>query len=1021
MMISEFAVRRSVFAWMIMFSTIVFGAIGLNRLGVSYLPDIDFPVLSVRVTWEGAAPAIMETEIVERLEKEIINVEGITEIQSSVRQGFAQITLSFHIDRDVDVAMQELQSYLSQVRLPTDVDPPVIFKTNPEDQPIIWLGLSGDRTLAELFVYTDNSLLDRFKLLPGVGEVLIGGAGERALRVWVDNNKLRAWDLSILDVRQALASQHIESASGYLENSARETNLRLMGEGMTPEEVGNILITRRGNQQILDTLIRVRDVARVEDGLNDARRSNSISGKSGISMGIKKQRGENAIAVGQAVLAEVDRINQDLPGDMELRPLFNGVRFAKLAVDDTQLALLLSIAMTILVVYLSLGSLSSTFNIILSIPTSVMGTFFILYFSDFTLNLFTLLGLSLAIGVIVDDAIMVLENIVRHFRMGKDRVRASIDGSKEVFFAALATTVVLLSIFIPVIFLEGVIGKFFFQFGVTISAAVALSTVDALTLTPMRASRTLRRGQSQFRLIRLIDSGYTLLTEVYARLLKQALRFSPVILLIAAGFLATAFLVFRGLPSEFVPDQDQSQFGINIKLPTGSSLAKTEAEIKKIEALIQKKPDIADYIAIMGGFQGGETNLARVIVVMTPMEKREISQRDFMEKLRAELQAFGNMRISMFDFASRGLTTRGSYPVEFSIRGSNWQKLREIAETSIAEMEKTGLAVGLDMDYQEGMPEIRIFPKRSTAALSGVSIRDLSETVQTALGGAREGRFTNDGKRYDVRVRLLDEQRENPADIRRLQIRNQFGELINLTSVARLDQGKTVQTLSRLDRQRAITVTGRPARGASQAEALAAFEKIIREKLPDGYNARPGGSASGFKSAFANLYFALLLGAVVAYIVLAVQFNSFIHPISILMAVPFGIGGAILALFLFGQSLNLFSMIGLILLAGLATKNSILIVEFANQIRARGAGIQEAILEAAPLRLRPILMTSVTAMAAALPQAMELGAGSEARIPMALTVIGGIFVSMGFSLFVVPVVYNFLTKLERPARLPEGE
>jgi len=1018
MNLSEFSIRRSVFAWMIMFSAIVFGAVSLNRLGVSYLPDVDFPVLNVSVNWEGTVPAIMETEIAERLEKELVNVEGLTEIKSSIRQGRVSIALTFEINRNIDVALQEVQSYLSQVRLPTDVDPPRIMKSNPEDQPILWLGLSGDRSIRDLFVFTDNSLIDRIKLLPGVGEVIIGGAGERSLRINVDNNKLKRYQLTILDVKNAIAMQHVEAASGYFENSITETNLRIMGEGLTPEQVSKIVITRRGGEPVVDTVIRISDVAEVEDGMNDLRRVNSIGGVPGISIGVKKQRGTNAIDVGHRVLREVDEINKILPEDMKLRPLFNGVKFAEQAVDDTEIALLLAVLITTLVVYGFLGSFSSTLNIFLAIPTSVMGTFIILYFSGFTLNLFTLLALSLAIGIVVDDAIMILENIVRHFDMGKDPYRASIDGSREVFFAALATTAVLLSIFIPVIFMKGIIGKFFFQFGVTISGAVALSTLDALTLTPMRASRTLRREPegSKKGILKtihyLIASVLGRFEKWYEKKLVLALQRKTQVIIFSVVVFAASLLWARALPSEFVPSQDQSQFGISVKYPAGTSLENTREKVAAIEGYLQNQPEVKEYIAIVGGFGGGETNGARLILSLVPPSERSLNQEMLMEKWKEELKPVAKTRVAMFDFAARGLSPRGSAPVELIIQGPSWDELQRVALKSIEQMEETGLMNSIDLDYQEGMPEVQLIPDRQQAALRGVSVSQLYDTIRTAIGGVREGRFTGDSKRYDIRIRLKNGQREKAADLERIDVRNSYGELLPVTSIALIKEDKSVSTLSRIDRQRSISITARMAPGSSQAEAIKVSENIVRENLAEGYSVKQGGSTRGFSESIGSLAFALILGVFTAYIALAIQFNSFIYPLVILVALPFGAAGAIWSLNIFGQSLNLFSMIGIILLGGLVTKNSIMIVEFINQYRSRGLGLREAVLTAAPLRLRPIIMTSITTIAAALPQALPIGSGWETRVPMSLTVIGGILVSMSFSLFVVPVVYELLARFE---------
>lgn len=1027
MNLPEFSVKRSVFAWMIMVTAIIFGAIGLSRLGVSYLPDVDFPVLEVRVEWPGTAPAVMESEIVDALEKELVNVEGVRDLRSSIRQGFVSVTLEFDLSRNIDAAMQEVQSYLSQVRLPTDVDPPVIFKSNPEDQPIMWLGLSGKGSLRDLYVYADLNLIDRFKLVPGVGEVILGGAAERNLRVHVHGNALKRHALTILDVTNALRTQHSESASGYIENSTNEYSVRFLGEGLSAKEVGDILIVNRGNEPIVDAPIRLRDVATIEDGLDDIRRLNSVSGQRGLSIGLKKQRGSNAVEVGRAIRSEIAAIQKDLPEDIQLRPLFDGVSFAEDAVKDTQLALIFSAVATVIVVWLFLGSLASTLNIGLAIPTSIMGTFLVLYFSGFTLNLFTLMGLSLAIGIVVDDAIMVLENIYRHSRMGKSPQRAAIDGTNEVFFAAIATTVVLLAIFIPVAFMSGITGRFFFQFAVTISAAVMLSTVDALTLTPMRASRTLEFESKNFRkprILTLIENTYSLLEKLYERLLHLSLRFWFVLFFLSFAFLGASFWILGRLPAEIVPQQDRSQFGAFVKTPVDSSLESTQSRVQKIETFLQSRKEVKDYITIVGGFRGGQINQANVIVILVPPSERKLSQQEFMELLRSETEKEKGMHVALFDFASRGLTPRGQFPIEFTIRGSDWNALQKMGEDIMAMMRDSGLVTGVNMDYQTGAPEVQVHPNRKEAAYTGVPIGTILDTIQTGIAGVRAGRFTGDGRRYDVRVRLAASERTRPEDVRKLDVRNVYGELIPMSRVTTQTTQTSVLSMSRVNRQRSISITARPAQGISQGEALSALNPKIATLVSKEYHLETGGEARGFRETLASLTEVMILGLIVSYIVLAVQFNSFVHPITILLAVPFGLSGAALSLYFTGGTINLFSMIGMILLAGLATKNSIMIVEFANQIRGRESlSARDAILQAAPLRLRPIIMTSITAIAAAIPPAVLPGSGQEARIPMAIAVSGGIFFSTAFSLFVVPVTYLFLSNFERKRKEeePEGE
>ncbi len=1015
MRITEVAIRRPVFAWMLMSGLIIFGAISAGRLGVSYLPDVDFPVLSIRVEWEGAAPGVMEAELVDRIERRIVAVEGLKQIRSSVSQGSADISLEFKIERNVDTALQEVQTALSRLDLPAGVLPPTIRKSNPEEDPILWIGIASEkRSIAELFILADKIMIDRIQLVDGVGEVFVGGSAERNLRVWIDNDKLKKYQLTALDVRDALRQEHAEGAAGYLENELQERTLRALGEAGSFDAVGNIPITRRGGRPIYFTSIKLKDVARIEDGLNDNRRITRVSGREGLSMGIRKRIGANTVSVGQGVKAELERLRKDLPADIRIETAFDATVFVEEAIDETVFTLVLSGILTALVCWLFLGNLSATFNVVLAIPTSIVGTFIILYFLGFTLNLFTLLGLSLAIGIVVDDTIMVLENIMRHFEMGKDRVRAAREGTREIAFPAVSTTVAVIAIFLPVAFMEGVIGKFFFQFGVTISAAVALSLVEAVTLNPMRASRMLRHETRVPRVVRAVQVGMDWLAGFYRAWLDRALAHRWKVFGGSVLFFVLSLLVFAVIRQEFVPSQDQSTFGVRLETPLGSSLQATGDRLRPFEEYLLKQPEIARYIAIVGGFRGGQVNQAFMFVTMVPPGERDARQAEVMERIRGQIKKFPGLRGTLFDFSSRGLTASRGLPVEFSVRGDQWPELKKTADDILARLEKTGLVRDADINFREGAPEVHVIPNRERSSVRGVAMSDIVTTLAAAVGGVREGRFTNEGRRYDIRLRLEPHQWRGPDDLRALFVRNAYGELVPLHEVTEVVTVPTIQSLTRVDRRRAISFSANIPDNVSQQKALTEAERVAREVMPEGYDFYPGGGSQGFTEAFNSLYLAIWLGVIAAYMVLAAQFNSFLHPVAVLMALPFSISGALLALWGTGQSLNLYSMIGVILLMGIAKKNSILLVEFANVLRRRdGLDLRAAIVEAGAVRLRPILMTSISSIAAAVPAALAFGPGAESRIPMAIAVIGGMTLSTILTLFVVPCVYSLLARLER--------
>jgi len=1013
MTLAELSIRRPVFAWMIMFGLIVFGAISFGRLGVSLMPDIDFPVLDIRVSWEGAAPEILEAELIDPIEQKVIAVEGIKEIRSSIRQGQGSIELEFHLNRDIDAAVQEVQAAISQVRLPLNVEPPVIRKNSTETDPILWLGLSGPQPLREKISYVDTYLLDQLQVIPGVGEVSLGGYSERNLRLWVDSEKLRQYELTVIDLQQAIERQHVELAAGYLENDQREINVRTMGEGVSAEEVANIVITQRGGQPIYDSTIRVGDVARVEDGLSDIRRIARMQGEEGISIGIRKQRGANEVKVGQAVKARIEELNRSLPEGMRIQVNVDITRFVEQSVRQTEEELIVAGILTALICYLFLGNWTSALNIILSIPTSIVGTFTILYFMGFTLNTFTLLGLALAIGIVVDDAIMVLENIVRHFHMGKNRVLASRDGAREITFAAVAATVAVIAIFLPVAFMSGVIGRFFFQFGVTITAAVALSLLEAITLTPMRCSQFLRQGSRPGLVQRTADRSFRRLAEGYRGILGLALRRRGLVVAASAIVFAVSLWSGRALRQEFVPPQDQNFIRMSMQTPVGSSLAFTDRKVREVETYLRNRPEVARYFASVGGLNG-TPNQAFAGVTFVDKRKRALGQTELVAEFRRDLGKIKDLRIAYQDLSTRGLTARRSQPVEFNLQGGSYEVLNQASERIMQRLDQSGLVVDLDSSYRAGMPELRIWPDRAAASLRGVSMEAIGQTVQSAIGGIRTGKFTKDGRRYDVRIRLNPEERLSEEDVRRLQVRTQYGELIPLADVIRYEVVPTVQTISRVNRQRAISITANLAPGASQSAALDAARSVCRSELPPGYTFNLEGGAQTFQESFRSLWFVLALGIVVAYMVLASQFNSFVHPLTVLLALPFSISGAIWALRWSDQSVNLYSAIGVILLMGIVKKNSILLVEFTNKLRYEDRlPVREALLRAAPIRLRPILMTSLATISAAMPLALGFGPGAETRMPMAITVIGGVVISTLFTLFVVPCAYSLMSVLER--------
>ena len=1023
MNLSEISIRKPVFAWMLMAALIIFGWISFKRMGVSLLPDVDFPVVNISATLDGAAPEVIELNVVDPIEDAVMSVQGIKSVSSSSKTGSANITVEFELDKNIDLAVQEVQNAISRVqkRLPREMDPPSIQKTNPEDQPIIWLAVtSTSMNDRDLMTYVRDNLKDRFTTVPGVAEVFLAGYVDPNLRVWVSGKKLAQYSLTVQDVVGAVALEHSELPSGRIETKDREYNIRTMGEALTVQDFSALMINRRGGAPNFRPM-SLSAVSTIEDGLADVRRRSRSGGKPAVGLGIRKQRGSNAVDVATIVKARMAEVKKSLPPGIEIGVRNDSSRFIKESAEEMVFTLVLSAVLTALVMWLFLGSLSATTNVVMAIPTSVIGAFIVLNALGFTVNTFTILGLSLAIGIVVDDAIMVLENIVRHKEMGKTRLKAALEGTAEISFAAMAATIAIIAIFLPVAFMKGIIGKFLFQFGVTLSVAVALSLLEALTLTPMRSAQYLEVAERTTRLGRGVENAFRQSSVWYRRMLEKALNYPWWVVAGSLIFFVASLGVNSLLKKEFVPPQDQSMFLIRLQAPVGSSLDYTDRKFAQVEKIVMARSEVDQYFGAIGGFGGGDVDTAMMFVTLKPLDKRGVakghrkpmSQQDLAIDLREELKQVTETKVFIQDLSLSGFSAKRGYPVEFTVRGPNWDTLAESSQILMKKMAESGQLIDIDSDYRTGMPEIQVFPDRLKAQSRGVSVVDIDQTINALIGGTIAGKFTKNGRRFDIRVRLVPEERNRIEDINNLKVRNNRGELIPVSEVVRVQEKKSLQAISRQDRERAITVYANLAPKVSQSKALEQVMEQAKQILPAGYHVVASGSAQTFKESFDSLMFALMLGLLVSYMVLASQFNSFVHPLTVLTALPFSISGAFIALWMGGQSLNIYSMIGLVLLMGIVKKNSILLVEFTQHKREEGLGVREALLEACPVRLRPILMTSLATIVGAIPAALALGPGAESRVPMALAVVGGVIVSTLLTLFVVPCVFQLFSKFQR--------
>ena len=1026
MNLSEISIKNPVFAWMLMIGLMIFGVLGCHGMGVGQMPDVDFPVLNVSVIWEGAAPEVMESDVVDIIEDSVMGIQGLRDISSSSAEGKANIKLEFDLDRDIDVALQEVQSKISEARrrLPVDIDPPIIQKFNPEDQPIMYLAVTSRLPLKDLMDYVDRSIKDRFKTVPGVGDVFLGGFLERNLRVWIDTKKLLTYQLTVEDVINAIQKEHVEIPAGKLETQEKESSVRAMGEARSVEEFEKIVINNRNGLPIYRP-IKLSEVARIEDGLADVRRMSRSMGQPAVGLGIRKQRGANTIAVAEGVKKRLAEIQRELPSDFSIGINFDSSKFISDSVHELFLTLILSALLTAVVCWIFLGSWSSNLNILLAIPTSILGTFIVMKACNFTMNIFTLLGLSLAIGIVVDDAIMVLENIVRHREMGEGKTDAALKGSREITFAALAATLAIAAIFMPVVYMKGIIGKFFLQFGITITAAVFLSLLEALTLAPMRCSQLLEIGERKTRFGRAFEHGMVKLNELYGKGLVLTLKHKWKVLLFSFAFCIASYMITAPLlRKEFVPPQDQSMFLAALETPIGSSVYFTSERFKAVEEYAIKNPCVKRYFCVIGvrmGGMEGEVNAGMLFVTLKdpkdrpydPKLKRRPTQQDVMDQFRTDVNKIPNVKAIMQDLSTRGFSATRGYPIEFSIRGPDWDKLVEYSQLIQDKMKKSPYFQDVDSDYRSGLTEVRIYPDRDKAFGHAASVETIARTVNAMIGGERVAKYTKDGRRYDVRVKANDKDRRSIENIKDLWIWNNRGEMVQLADVVTITERPSLLSITRQGRERAISLYASATTGKSLATAIQEAQKIAEATLPDPYRVVFSGTSQTFKESMKSLIFALILGIVVAYMILASQFNHVIHPITVLLALPFSLVGAFWALLIANQSLSIFSFIALLLLMGIVKKNSILLVDFTNQMRARGMNTYDALLTACPIRLRPIIMTSVSTIAAAVPPALALGPGAETRIPMGVAIIGGVLVSTFLTLFVVPAFYLVCDKLEQ--------
>jgi multidrug efflux pump len=1006
MNITDLCLRRPVFAWMMMFATIMFGMIalgiipGATGIGVSQFPDVNNPVVTVSVTWTGASPEDVEAGVVNQIEDVLAQVTGVIEIDSQSKTGTARVTVTFDIDRDIDLAVQDVQAKIAQVQrqLPINVQSPTVSKSNPDDTPIMTVGVSGPFSRQQLADVARYQLQDALTTLDGVGQVSQMGYIDRAVRIWVDADKLIATQTTVTDITSALTAQHVTSSGGQMTNGQKAIDVRVLGEAADLETLRNIPIKKLGSE-----IVRLGDIALVQDGFEDETTRARANGQPTQAMGILKAPGSNAVSVASRVRAAIGDLQKTLPPGMQLSVLFDTTDFIKESVNEIGIELVLAVILTAIVCWLFLGSLSSTLNVLFAIPMSLLGTVAVLFFLHWTLNTFTLLGLSLAVGLVVDDAVMVMENIYRHAEMGKSKVQAASDGTKEITFAALAATIAVIAIFLPVAFMSGVIGKYFLQFGVTLSVAVAISYFEAITLAPARCAQMLNVTHNKGFVARVGDKLFEKLSGAYARTLAKALKRPVLVVMGGVAVMVIAWLAFKQLKQEMVPSQDQSRLQIKLTATIGADIDETDRLTKLAEDILNKHAEVT---LIQSTINVGTSTLS---VTMVDPKQRKQTQQQLQAVFRKELSQIPGVRAAVIDLSQQGFGAGKGKPLEISVRGQDWNGLITLSQKFQSELATSGLAVDLDSDYTLGPPELAVTPDRAAAADVGVPVNDIVNSISILVGGQQVGQYSTAGRRMNIDMRLIASQRTRPEDLQNLYVRatqNGTSNLVPLSTVVSSKEIPELQSINHAQRQRAIDLTGNIAPGHSQSEVLDYVNANLMKEVPPGFAIVLAGQSSQFGDAMKSLGFALIIGIVFAYMVLASQFNSLLHPMTVLTILPLSLAGAMLTLWMTGKTLNVFSMIGLLLLMGIVKKNSIILVDYANEVRAHEhCSAEDAMKKAGPIRLRPILMTAIATLMAAVPSALGLGPGAETRGPMADAIIGGLILSTLLSLFVVPSFY----------------
>ena len=1017
MVLSDVAIKRPVFATVLSLVLMIFGIFAYQGMTIREYPDIDPPIVSINTIWRGASPEIIESQITQVLEDEVAGIGGVKRISSTSQEGSSSISVEFNLNRDIDAAANDVRDRVSRAinRLPDEADPPRVAKTEADARAMMWLVLTSDRLNAlELTDYAERQIMDRFSVVDGVARVRTGGGKRYAMRIWLRKGELAARGLTVTDVETALRNQNIELPSGRIESVEREFAVKSRTALRSVEEFRNIVVAERN-----DYFIRLSEIADVELGAEDERTRFRANGRTAIGIGVIRQSKSNTLAVAEGVREELAKVQPGLPVGMELVVSYDQAVFVEESIREVYRALAIAMALVVLVIFVFLRSIWATLIPAMAIPVSILSAFIVLGSLDYSINVLTMLALVLAIGLVVDDAIVVLENIHRRIEGGEPPLLAATRGARQIAFAVIATTVVLVAVFVPISFLEGNVGRLFREFGIAVATAVMFSSFVALSLTPMLCSKLLKPSNNAGMLGRATEGIFKGMASGYGWLLSRAVSIPLVVVALAVAVSGLAYLLLLALPNELAPREDRGIIFVSVSAPEGSSLEYTDRYTREVEDALQPYVDSGQadrtLIILAPGFGGrpGDVNSAFGIVRLKDWAERSITQGEVIGQVFPKMLSIPG--IKAFAFGRPPLGQRFSQtPVQVVIGGPSYEELDQWADLLLEEARNNPGLRNPDKDFDQTVPELSVSINRDRAAALGVHVDEIGRTLETMLGERRVTNLERGGK-YPVILRAQQRDRATPEDLRNMYVKSSTtGQLIPLSNLVTLSEGATAGSLKRTDRLRSVTITAALAEGYTLGEALTYLEEAARRTLPGDARITFAGESEEFRSSTGALYFTFAMALVIVFLALAAQFESFVHPFVILTAVPLAVTGALGALIIAGLSINVYSQIGIVMLIGLTAKNAILIVEFANQLRDEGRSIHDAVVEAAVIRLRPILMTTISTALGALPLAMATGAGAETREVLGIVIIGGIGFSTVLSLFVVPVFYLLLARFTKP-------